>query len=177
MSTHTESLTTGGDGTADPDRATLAWEAADGRRGWEFSDAQREEILSRRAQGEDFTLGPGGEIIFFPRKSTDRRWWMRGPDDANVKAAQRAKRLYVTRGHRVTSTFSAHSRRRPSARPAARRPAARRSLGARAGQDPGNDDPDPHDGAARLARFLDLPTPVQGAFWRVLARQIEGGRR
>ena len=132
-------------GAQEQDGATLAWETEDGRRGWGFSDAQREEILRRRAQGEDFTLGPEGEIIFYPRRSTDPRWWMRGPDDPNVKAARGARDRFLAfrRRPQAATTLPAaprRPRRTPLARPAARRSAPRRTS-TRAGPSADDDGP------------------------------------
>ncbi len=127
-----------------PNRPTLAWEAADGRRAWNRTPEQDREIRRRSRQGFAYTVVyETGELVFHRRRETHPHWWRRGADDPNVKAARQAQRLHAVRAGQGRPTAPTPlPRRTPPARPAARRPAARRSLGARAGQDPGEDDPE-----------------------------------
>jgi hypothetical protein len=177
--------------TGAPNRPTLAWEAADGRRAWNRTPEQDREIRRRSRQGFAYTVVyETGELVFHRRRATHPHWWRRGADDPNVKAARQAQRLHAVRaGQGRPAALTPLPRRTPPARPAARRASARRSLGPRSSQDPG--DGEPHrssfdrfhraqadlSGAGRLAVFAALPADVQGLHWEALAAELEGGAR
>lgn len=155
------------------ERATLAWKGEDGRENWTYSEKQLAEIRRRRRQGFDHTLTDDGEVLFFPRKPTNPCWWLRGPDDENVRAAAHARRLHNARKkmRRAAPGPSPLPRRTPTPKPTARRPAARRSLGARSSADPGDSDGD----EPSQAGWRYSPATYRSILWSLSERIAAAG--
>jgi len=142
------------------DYAALGWVSEDGRRkGWDRSERQQRRIARLAARGFDYAIGPHGELIPYRRRPTHSLWWKRGKDDPNVKAARRARRVFLAkRAYRPSPTTPTHVRRIPAARPAARRPAARRTTATSSSSACGGGDDGPSDPGEGERRAFSAPT-------------------